>query len=176
MSVLYVGAFSSSLSSDASSSSTCGTTSVSGVSVHVSSSGSSNCRTLSTSGRDSFGVNSYGGSISASYIGAYSYSFSLGKADNRSRSSVEATRVVDFSIAIIDATIDDTMALSGERVAAPAHVKLSHSNTDTRFFCTSGTGGSSYGANVSCLSSRFARNPQTFRIVTFRRFTAAQSA
>jgi hypothetical protein len=106
---------------------------VSGVSVHVSSSGCTNCRALTTSARFSNGANSYGGSISASYIGAYSYSASLGKLDARSLSSVGTTRVVDFSIAIIDATIDDTMALSGERVAAPAHVKLSHSNTDTFF-------------------------------------------
>ena len=133
MSVLYVGAYSWSYSEDVSSSSTCGATSASGVSVHVSSSGCSNCSASTISGGNSYGINSYGGSISASYIGAYSYSFSLGNADARSRSSVEATRVVDFSIAIIDATIDDTMALSGERVAAPAHVKLSHSNTDTFF-------------------------------------------
>ena len=133
MSVLYVGAYSWSMSQDTSSSSTCGATSASGVSVHVSSSGCSKCSALFTSARDSFGANSYGGSISASYIGAYSYSFANGKFSASSRSSVEATRVVDFSIAIIDATIDDTMALSGERVAAPAHVKLSHSNTDTFF-------------------------------------------
>ena len=133
MSVLHVGAYSWSDSDKASSSSTCGATSVSGVSVHVSSSGCTNCRALTTSARFSNGANSYGGSISASYIGAYSYSASLGKLDARSLSSVGTTRVVDFSITIIDATIDGTMALSGERVAAPAHVKLSHSNTDTFF-------------------------------------------
>jgi hypothetical protein len=101
--------------------------------VHVSSSGCSNCSASTTSEDISYGANSYGGSISASYVGAYSYSFANGKFSASSRSSVEATRVADFSIAIIDATIDDTMALSGERVAAPAHVKLSLSNTDTFF-------------------------------------------
>jgi hypothetical protein len=111
--------------------------------VHVSSLECSNCRALTTSGRDSLrvqerdslGGNSYGGSISASYIGAYSYTFSLGEIDAVCSSSVGATRVRDFSITIIRATIADTMALSGERVAAPAHVKLSHSNTDSFFVC-----------------------------------------
>jgi hypothetical protein len=133
LSVLYVGAYAWSRSLDASSSSTCGATNASGVSVHVSSFGCSNCSALTTSGGDSLGANSYGGSISASYIGAYSYSFSLGQIDAICRSSVGATRVLDFSITIIRATIDDTMALSSERVAAPAHVKLSYCNTDTFF-------------------------------------------
>jgi hypothetical protein len=135
MSVLYVGAYAWSRSQVAASSSTCGATNVRGVSVHVSSLGCSNCRALTTSGSDSLGANSYGGSISASYIGAYSYSFSLGQIEAVCRSSVGATRVLDFSITIIRATIADTMALSSEQVAAPARVQLSHSNTDTFFLC-----------------------------------------
>jgi hypothetical protein len=76
MSVLYVGAYAWSLSFAASSSSSskCEATSASGVSVHVSDSACSNCRALSTSGRDSFGANSYGGSMSVLYIGAASAS------------------------------------------------------------------------------------------------------
>jgi hypothetical protein len=155
MSVLYVGAYSWSLSNLVSSSSTCGATSASGVSVHVSSSGCSNCRASTNSVRDSNGANSYGGSISASYIGAYSYSQLQGQRGAFSRSSVGATRVLDFSFTIGKAMIADATALSGEQEAALAHVKLSLSHTDI-FLCPSGTGTSSYGANVSYLSGCFA--------------------
>ncbi len=130
MSVLYVGAYSYSFSYDASSSSMCGATSSSGVSVHVISSGCSNCSALTRSGRSSFGANSCGGSISASYIGAYSKSYSNGQRNALSRSIVGATRVLDFFIVVSSAKITDTMALSGKQVAAPAQ---SNSHTATVF-------------------------------------------
>ena len=55
----------------------------SGVSVHVSDSGCSNCSALSTSRLNSFGANSYGGSMSVLYIGAYAWR----SADLRGRNS-----------------------------------------------------------------------------------------
>ena len=116
MSVLYVGAYAWSLSSAAasSSSSMCGATTASGVSVHVSDSGCSSCSALSTSGRQSFGANSYGGSISASYIGALSYSFAAGEFRFSSNSVIETTRVHRLSVTITNCTIADTQAMSGE--------------------------------------------------------------
>jgi hypothetical protein len=174
MSVLHVGAYSWSWSQDAFSSSMCGATSASGVSVHVSSSGCSNCSASTTSEVVSYGSNSYGGSISASYIGAYSYSFANGKFSVSSRSSVETTSVADFSIMIIGATIADSMALSGERSAAPAHVILSRSITDTFFLYFS-----NWHVFIRRQRELFVRllcNMQELRFVTFCRCTAAQSA
>jgi hypothetical protein len=87
---------------------------VSGVSVQVSDSACSNCRALSSSGDKSFGANSYGGSISASYIGAFSYSAAVGSSRFSSRSFVNSTRVHNLSITIKNVTISGTEAVSGE--------------------------------------------------------------
>ncbi len=115
MSVLYVGAYSWSFSSSSSSSSRCGETSASGVSVQVSDLAFSNCSALSISGGNSFGANSFGGSISVSYIGSLSYSLAnVGDSLSSSRSIVEATRVHDISIVIKKAANADTEALSCE--------------------------------------------------------------
>ncbi len=115
MSVLYVGAYAWSLSNAASSSSSsmCLATSASGVSVHVSDSGYSNCRALSTSVRDSFGANSYGGSIGI-YIGSLSHSFATGELFFSSASVVEATHVHSLAITIKNSTIVDSEAQIGE--------------------------------------------------------------
>ncbi len=117
MSVLYVGAYSWSVTDEISSSSSsrCGETSASGVSVQVSDLACHNCSALSISGGNSFGSNSFGGSISVSYIGALSYSLAtVGDFLSSSRSFVEVTRVLDLSITIKKAAIADTEALSGE--------------------------------------------------------------
>jgi hypothetical protein len=115
MSLLYVGAYawSLSLAASSSSSSMCGTTSASGVSLHVSDSACSNCRALSTSGNDSFGANSYGGSIGI-YIGSLSYSFATGEFRFLSSSVVETTHVHRLSVTIKNFTIIDSEALIGE--------------------------------------------------------------
>jgi hypothetical protein len=156
MSVLYVGAYSWSMSVDgASSSSTCGVTSARIVSIHVSDVECSNCKALATRRRTSFGSNSYGGSISASHIGAYSYTFSNGQSNAAfCRSSVELTRVLDFSIAIIGAAISDTMALSGEQMAACANVQISYSKTDIYILCL--RNGSGF---IRCQCEFFVRLP-----------------
>ncbi len=86
MSVLYVGAYSWSYCDAAFTSclSTCGATLASEISVHVSDFTCSNCSSASIiGGKFSNGANSYGGSISVLYIGAYSWSWS----DNVSSSS-----------------------------------------------------------------------------------------
>ena len=71
----YIGAHAWSFSTAANSSSACGTTTASGVSVSVSNAPSSNCSAVTTtSGGRSFGANSYGGSMSVVYVGAYAWS------------------------------------------------------------------------------------------------------
>jgi hypothetical protein len=73
----YVGAYAWSLSKRASSRSACGATIASGVSVSVSNSPSSNCSAETTTRRGgSNGANSYGGSMSVVYVGAYAWSLS----------------------------------------------------------------------------------------------------
>jgi hypothetical protein len=92
----------------------CRATFASGVSVHVSDSAYSYCSALSTSGTQSFGANSYGGSIGI-YIGSLSYSFVVGELHFLSTSVVEATRVHRLSVTIKNCAITDTEALSGEQ-------------------------------------------------------------
>jgi hypothetical protein len=117
MSVLHVGAYSysRSYSSSSNSHSTCGATNASDVTVYVSDSKCSHC-SATTSGGLSYGANTYGGSISAAYIGAYAYSFAFrGDLHFYSNSSVETTHVDTLSIFIENATINDSKATSGER-------------------------------------------------------------
>jgi hypothetical protein len=118
MSVLHVGAYSWSLSntanSNSGSTSTCKTTSASDVSVHVSGSGCVKCSAISTTALSSYGANSYGGALSAVFIGAYSYSSAAGSFFSFSRAIVESTEVVRLSVTIQDSTIVDAVAASGE--------------------------------------------------------------
>ncbi len=108
MSVLYVGSYSWSRSGTASSSSKCEATSVSGVSVQVSDSGCSNCSAVSSSLGTSNGANSYGGAMSALYVGSYSWSYS----DTASSSKCEATSVSGVSVQISDSDCSNCRAVS----------------------------------------------------------------
>jgi hypothetical protein len=114
MSAMYVGAYSWSFGGTASSSSTCEATSVSGVSVQVSDSGCSNCSAVSSSGRISYGANSYGGAMSALYVGAYSYSASAGSLEKSCTASVKNTHAHLLSITIKRSSFQNSMALSSE--------------------------------------------------------------
>jgi hypothetical protein len=101
MSVLYVGAYAWSFSSEeASSSSSSGYTSISGVSVSVSNAGCFNCTAATSSQANSNGANSYGGTMSVLYVGAYGYSFSGGSAGESSRSVCDFTRVIGLNISV----------------------------------------------------------------------------
>ncbi len=113
MSIIYIGAYawSSSIGQGNPSISTCGATHASGLSVHLRDSSCSNCGSLSTSGSSSHGAVSYGGSVSASYIGAFCSSYGL---SSSSHSIAEVCRVHNFSITIINVMIFDSKALSGE--------------------------------------------------------------
>lgn len=123
MSFLYVGAYAWSSSNGAFSSSkgSCGATTAADITVSASNVSCSFCAALTTTGSesDSSGANSYGGSISAVYIGGYCYSFSVGGVRVFSGSSVEATLVSRLVVSISDTVIDETMAQSGERSFKP---------------------------------------------------------
>jgi hypothetical protein len=114
ISALYVGAYSWSSSDENFSSSKCEATSVSVVSVQISDSGCSNCNAVSRSLGDSNGANSYGGAMSALYVGAYSYSLSDGASRKSCNASVETTHVYLFSITIKRSSFLNSMALSGQ--------------------------------------------------------------
>ncbi len=114
MSVLLVGAYSWSQSSSGGGSSMCEFTSVSDVSVHVSGSGCSNCSAISTSGGSSYGANSYGGALSAAFVGAYSYGYEIENYTETIQAFVATTQVVRLSVVIQDSIIVDAEAASGE--------------------------------------------------------------
>jgi hypothetical protein len=178
MSALFVGAYSWSRSFNAYSFSTCEATSVSGVSVHVSDSGCSNCSAVSSSLGDSHGANSYGGAMSVLFVGAYSWSFSVGSYEMRCGAYVGSTLVHLLSITIKGSSFQNSMALSSECYPFILIAK------DLTQFEISETGqeseaGFSYGANVSSSAATlpcFAHEASSWRRVTLRRFTAAQSA
>lgn len=123
-SILYVGAYAWSLSNGAfsSSKSSCGSVYAADVTVSASNVACFSCTALTTasSESDSRGVNSYGGSISAVYIGGYAYSFSVGGVRTLSGSYVDATHVNRLVVSITNAEIDGTLAQSGEHIFKPS--------------------------------------------------------
>jgi hypothetical protein len=80
LSVLFIGAYSFSLSSGASSSSssTCGAVLASDIEVHINGSDCTDCIAESLTQGSSYGANVYGGSMSVLFIGSYSWSLLLG--------------------------------------------------------------------------------------------------
>ena len=119
MSAIYVGAYAWSWSNFVSSrsSSTCEATSASGVSVLVRDSACSNCSALSTCGLNSFAANSYGGSMSVLYVGAYAWSYSAAPSSNSS-GAVGATFASGVSLHVSDSTCLNCGALSTSRLDA----------------------------------------------------------
>ena len=116
----YIGAYAWSRS-DASSSSTCGATDVIGVDVRVRHATSVDCTAIThvsllsnSSITQSLGANSYGGAMSALYVGAYSYSFSAGSLETSCTASVTNTYVYLLSITIKRSSFRNSMALSSE--------------------------------------------------------------
>ena len=117
MSVVHVGAYAWSYCQDASSpsSSMCGATSASGVSVGISGTPCSNCSALTTSGENSLQANAYGGSMSVVHIGAYAWSSPfVGSFDTFSLSFCDTTRVTDLSVIIADSSMLLTKAVSSK--------------------------------------------------------------
>jgi hypothetical protein len=114
MSVLYVGAYAWSYfyQVKGSSNSSSGSTSISGVSVSVSNAGCSNCLAATSSQGLSFGANSYGGSMSVLYVGAYAWSYSVGALVQFSRSVCDFTRVIGLNVSVQTSDIRLSRALS----------------------------------------------------------------
>jgi hypothetical protein len=100
LSVLHVGAYAWSRSASSNSSSTCAATTASGLSVRVSDTPCSNCVASTASSGHSNGANSFGGSLSVMYIGAYAWSRSF---DANSSSTCAATTAISLSIRVSDA-------------------------------------------------------------------------
>jgi hypothetical protein len=103
MSVVYIGGYAWSFSNATGSntSSSCGATTASGLSVIVHEAACFNCSALTTSGGSSAGSNSYGGSMSVVYIGGYAWSFSNATGSNTS-SSCGATTSSGLSVSVRD--------------------------------------------------------------------------
>ena len=176
----YIGAYAWSRSFASSSSSTCGATVAIGVDVRVQHATSVDCTALThvsllpnSSIAQSLGANSYGGAMSALYVGSYSYSTSNGALAKSCTASVATTHVHLLSITIKRSSFQNSMALIGEW-----YLLISNAQDLTRFELSE-AGEDSEGANVSLsavTSPFFACDAASWRRVTLRRFTAVQSA
>jgi Zn finger protein HypA/HybF involved in hydrogenase expression len=103
LSVLYIGAYAWS-----SSTSSCGSTIASDVSVHVSDSLCSGCSAVTTT---VFAGNAYGGSMSVLYIGAYAWS-AIEESSSSCRSLLQGTVVNGIAVVVRRATCTNCTALS----------------------------------------------------------------
>jgi hypothetical protein len=152
ISVLHIGAYSWSYSSSLSSSlssSTCRTTNATEVHVFIKHSHCNDCSSYSA-GTFSYGTNSYGGSISALYIGAYAYNFAYyGRRNVDFLTMSESTHANHISVDIHGSNFLRTAARSGE-CCCTKHTHWSPhkltSFSDSKSF--------SFGANVSCFVLR----------------------
>jgi hypothetical protein len=113
ISAVYIGAYAFSLSNFFGIISVCGVTKANRVDVSVIDSFCQNCSAVTTnSGIDSFGVNSYGGSISAVYIGAYSFSYSTGIFEAVSTSHCNSTEVRGLKVSMSFSSFHQSKAAS----------------------------------------------------------------
>jgi hypothetical protein len=127
---VHVGAYAWSRSQTGESDSISSTaeTILSGLSVSISNAPCSNCVTSTTHSQDSNGANSYGGSISALHVGAYSWSMSNGR---QSISTTRQTILSGLSVSINNAPCSNCVA-----------------STTTSGFSS---GANSYGGSISAL-------------------------
>jgi hypothetical protein len=95
MSVVYIGAYTWSHSSEATSNSTSAATSVSDLSVSVSNTSCSYCSVVINSEVETFGASSYGGSMSVAHVGAYtwSYSYRASSSSSSDQTSISGVKV-----------------------------------------------------------------------------------
>lgn len=120
----YTWSWSRTYTIDRSSSSTSGSTTASGVSVSISNVNSSDCSATSYPVASStgaiLGVNSYGGSMSVIYIGAYAWSSAAGGQQESTSSSVcGTTNVTSLVVSISSSTFADSSAGSRTFHSAP---------------------------------------------------------
>jgi hypothetical protein len=109
LSLLYVGAYAWSYSEKAGSNSTSEATSISRVIISVHNAACANCSAVTTSGEDSYGASSYGGSMSVLYVGAYAWSYSVA---TNSNSASDATYVSVVNVSISSAACTNCSAVS----------------------------------------------------------------
>ena len=112
---LYLGGYAWSYSAVGSSSSTSGSTTASGVNVSISDVNSSNCNATTSAFN---GANSYGGSMSAVYIGAYTWSFtdpiaSPCDSEPSTLSNCSTTDVRGLVVSISSSRLANSSAVSG---------------------------------------------------------------
>lgn len=187
----YTGPYVWSLNTAGSSKSTCGVTTVSSVTVSISDSPSHNCIAVATSRKSSFGASTYGGSLSAMYIGGYSWSYSRGEvAGFVSNSICGALNVNDIRVSISDSpcfncgavsTIETESRTDGSYGASSFGGSISAVHigayvwsfsvnvlSDSTSAATSVSGVHVSITNVSCINSRAAttiRNGESFAAI-----------
>ena len=165
MSVVYVGAiaWSFSFGDSSPSSSTCGATSASGVSISISDAPCSNCSALTTSGGVSAQANAYGGSMSVVHVGAHAWSYS--SKDSSRSSSSGATSASGVSVGISDAPCSNCSALTssgGESLQANAY-----GGSMSVFYIGSRAWSLAAVGCVGCLSSSFCNSTWVIDLSVF---------
>jgi hypothetical protein len=119
MSALYVGAYDWSQSNFRSSSSSCEATNASGLSVGISNVPCGNCASITTSSGLYNGANSYGGSMSALYVGAYAWSISKNTDSNtNTNSTCGATIASNLSVGISNTSCTNCVASTNSTFAS----------------------------------------------------------
>ena len=109
---LYIGSYAWSFSTDGSSSSAAGATAADNISVSISNASCFGCSAVTSSQNSLNGANSYGGSMSVLYVGAYAWSFSGGALVQSSRSVCFFTRVIGLNVSVETSDIRLSRALS----------------------------------------------------------------
>ena len=117
---LYLGGYAWSYGiGSGSSTSSSGLTTASDVSVSISNVNSSDCSATTTMSISTYGGNSYGGSMSVLYIGAYALSFRQAASGSPSFSSCGTTNVTGLVVSISSSTFIDSSAASRTFHRAP---------------------------------------------------------
>ena len=139
----------------------CGVTKANRVDVSVIDSFCQNCSAVTTnSGIDSFGVNSYGGSISAVYIGAYAYSFSTGLYLAVSTSHCNSTEVKGLMVSMSFLSFHQSKAVSRKcTISGTAFIRYSLLRAESI---------QTLGANVSFLYSKICQSHYTNSLLLCR--------
>jgi hypothetical protein len=162
LSAVYIGAYAFSLSNFFGSISVCGVTRANRVDVRVIDSFCQNCSAVTTcSGIDgSFGVNSYGGSISAVYIGAYAFSFSTGLFEAVSTSHCNSTEVRGLMVSVSFSSFHQSKAVSRKcTINGTAFIRYSLLRAESI---------QTLGANVSFLYSKICQSHCTNSLLLCR--------
>jgi hypothetical protein len=147
----YLGGYAWSFSSSGGSSSTSRSSTASGVRVSISGVNSSDC-SATTTGTN--GANSYGGSMSAVYIGAYTWSSSKGSSfSSFSKSDCGTTNVSGLVVSISSSRLANSSAVSRTFSQCPLVFNVPELTRVPLAECPSEYPLGSSGSNVSALGS-----------------------